>query len=544
MTIIRLKIETLQPVLATSFAGDPNSDVSYSYLPGSILRGALIGRYLRIKQQQELNLADPVVKNLFFDDRQSSYLNAYPVSQSGCRTLPIPRSWIKEKGQEPPLKAYDFSMGINEDLESPKPLDKKSFWSYAKGDDTKRINLYQPSKRINIHNARDRSKGRGTDGEGQIFRYEAIDTGETFEGIIICPANYVSEVEKLLKSQDFWLGGSQSAGYGHVHVTYEISNKPWQESLTQPDAKNNELHITLLSDMILRDEMGQVTASPDLLIKAISAKTGVELDFHRDRRSYLGQTTIGGFNRKWGLPLPQTSALAMGSVLVLTRKLTPEMIKQLESEGIGEFRMDELGKLAINSEIIRQIESEGIGERRIDGFGRLAINSWQQESFDIVKLDEPFPDLSKITLVGSELDIISTIAQRILHQRLEILLQKRASELSIRGNISNSQLSRLRFTARESISTDDSLALILLLGSLPKNALEQFNHAQVDGQSLMSWIKTNIEKELGQWIVNPDQLKVSINNQDYEINDSMKREYTLRLIMALAKKASKMEVSK
>jgi CRISPR-associated protein Csx10 len=517
MSIIRLKIETLQPVLATSFAGDPNSDVSYPYLPGSILRGALIGKYLRIKQQQELNLADPLVKNLFFDDRQSSYLNAYPVSQSGCRTLPIPRSWVKEKGQEPPLEAYDFSIEINEDLESPKPLGK-GFWSYAKGGGNKKINLYQPSKRINIHNARDRSKGRGTEGEGQVFRYEAIDAGEIFEGIIICPSNYISEVEKLLKNQDFWLGGSQSAGYGHVRIIYEILDKPWQESLTQPDVEDNELHITLLSDMILRDEMGQVTASPDLLVKAISAKVGVELDFHRNRRSYLGQSTIGGFNRKWGLPLPQTSALAMGSVLVLTGKLTLEMIQQLESEGIG--------------------------ERRIDGFGRLAINSWQQESFDIVKLDEASPDLSEITLVESELDIISTVAQRILHQRLEILLQKRASELSIRGNISNSQLSRLRFTARESISTGDSLVLISLLDSLPNNALEQFNHAQVDGQSLMSWIKTNLEKDPGRWIVNPDQLKVLINNQNYAIDESMKREYTLRLIMALAKKASKMEVLK
>ncbi|MEB3213727.1 MAG: RAMP superfamily CRISPR-associated protein [Leptolyngbyaceae bacterium] len=514
MSIIQLKIETIQPVLATSFEGDPNSDVSYPYLPGSMLRGAFIGRYLRQSHQQELDLTDALVQSLFFDDQQSVYLNAYPVSQSDKRTLPIPRSWVKEKGQDIPLTAYDFSIEVNEDVESPKPVGN-SFWGY---DSKNKINLYQPQKRINIHNARDRAQGRGTATEGEIFRYEAIDAGETFKSAIICPIHCVAAIEKLLKPQGFWLGGSQSAGYGHVRITYEVidTDTPWREAGHQPEAEHKGLQITLLSDMILQDDEGQITANPDLLRRAIAEKFGINLTFHPERRSYIGHTTIGGFNRKWGLPLPQMPALAMGSVLVLKGELTGEQIQQLEAEGIG--------------------------DRRIDGFGRVAVNFWQEETFNIVKPYAPDPNPPELTLTGADLDLTRTVAQRILYQRLELQLQKKASELSIRGKISNSQLSRLRLTAREAISTDNSTTLILMLCNLPKNARDQFDGARVDGKSLTVWITENVNSP-GQWILNEDDLTVTIANHSYPIDDAMKREYTLRLIMALAKKATKMEAS-
>lgn len=37
MQVIRFLLQTEQPVLATSLQGDPNSDVSYLYIPGSMI---------------------------------------------------------------------------------------------------------------------------------------------------------------------------------------------------------------------------------------------------------------------------------------------------------------------------------------------------------------------------------------------------------------------------------------------------------------------------------------------------------------------------
>ncbi|MEO0687161.1 MAG: hypothetical protein AAFY76_19465, partial [Cyanobacteria bacterium J06649_11] len=56
MKIITITLHTLQPLLATSFQGDPNSDVSYSYIPGSMIRGAIIGCYIKHNGLSELNL--------------------------------------------------------------------------------------------------------------------------------------------------------------------------------------------------------------------------------------------------------------------------------------------------------------------------------------------------------------------------------------------------------------------------------------------------------------------------------------------------------
>ena len=73
--IIAISLYTQQPLLATSFQGDPNSDVSYSYIPGSMIRGVIIGRYMKQNGLSELDLEDDEVRRLFFDANSTCYLN-------------------------------------------------------------------------------------------------------------------------------------------------------------------------------------------------------------------------------------------------------------------------------------------------------------------------------------------------------------------------------------------------------------------------------------------------------------------------------------
>ena len=100
MKAIILTLQAQQPILATSFEGDPNSDVSYSYIPGSMIRGAVIRRYMQQKKLCSLKLADEKVRRLFFDANSTRYLNAYLQSQEKKRTLPLPLSWFKDKNAE------------------------------------------------------------------------------------------------------------------------------------------------------------------------------------------------------------------------------------------------------------------------------------------------------------------------------------------------------------------------------------------------------------------------------------------------------------
>src|SRR4051812_43492319 len=81
-----------QPVLATTLLGDPNSSVSFPYLPGSLLRGLLIHRYLDQRSIADPT-GDPDCRRLFFGG-ETRYLHAYPIGSSGARSLPTPRSWL------------------------------------------------------------------------------------------------------------------------------------------------------------------------------------------------------------------------------------------------------------------------------------------------------------------------------------------------------------------------------------------------------------------------------------------------------------------
>ena len=192
MKAITFLLHTKQPILATSLQGDPNSDVSFSCIPGSMIRGVLISRYLQDRDRGLRSTDDildtskfPEVQRLFFDN-STRYLNAYLYSnEPKKRTLPVPRSWLKKKGDEvsdsTDLNIYDFSCGQPDPKISYKSL-KESFCTV----DDKDVVLYQEKRRINIHNMRDRKKGRGTDGSGAVFRYDALDAGQTFQGVILC----------------------------------------------------------------------------------------------------------------------------------------------------------------------------------------------------------------------------------------------------------------------------------------------------------------------------------------------------------------------
>jgi len=118
MNVLTFQIHLLEPVLVTQLGGgDPNSAVGFNFMPGSVIRGALIAKYLHGGKG---NATDDDFRRLFFDGGVR-FLNAYPRSQSGERTLPAPLSWNVEKDTEEPI--YDFAIiddNVIEDDESNK----------------------------------------------------------------------------------------------------------------------------------------------------------------------------------------------------------------------------------------------------------------------------------------------------------------------------------------------------------------------------------------------------------------------------------------
>lgn len=539
MKAIIFSLHTQQPLLATSFQGDPNSDVSYSFIPGSMIRGAIIGRYMKQRQISDLDLSNDEVKRLFFDSSKTQYLNAYLLSQEGKRTLPIPRSWFKDKyarinENSRQIKIYDLSIEQDKDqLEAPKFIGEQYF--IKKGES---IILFEEKRRINIHNKRDRQKGRSTqpkinrttqqrEGEGEIFRYEAIDAGQKFQAVILCSNDPDAQIINILlnSSLNIWLGGSQSAGYGHTKIEDVKLVNNWNE-IDIPASYRTEhdnFTVTLLSDLILRDEWGQYSVIPPSNTNKTPAPLTQELEKILKtklvpKHSYASSNIVGGFNRKWGLPLPQVPVLSAGSVFVFDNiDITPEQIQQLENQGIG--------------------------ERRNEGFGRIGINWLTEEYFDLRK---PQQKTSKQPALENEIsrNLAHKMADRLLEQRLEQVFLKEIGRLKIEGNISNSQLSRLQLVARQALSTGDCNMVLSLLDNLPTNASKQLNKASINNvtlrQQLEEWLKNP-----GVWIPNQHNLTFTVAGIERKVTDKIAREnkllekYTLQLIIAVAKKAIK-----
>lgn len=541
MKAITFLLHTKQPILATSLQGDPNSDVSFSYIPGSMIRGVLISRYL---QDRGLRSTDDIldtskfpevevqrVQRLFFDG-STRYLNAYLYSNDPKkRTLPVPRSWLKKKGDEvsdsKDLNIYDFSWEQQTD-DSYKSLNEGFCTVY--GDN---VVLYQEKRRINIHNMRDRKKGRGTDGNGAVFRYDALDAGQTFQGVILCDhPDDVAKIKPLLERKDIWLGGSQSAGYGHTTIEI-IPNEEeinWHEVATPlEDREDRELlRITLLSDLILRDCCGQYIAMPPMQLITDEGEREVDpltqlleqlLEIKLEPQSgFTSNIIVGGFNRKWGLPLPQVPALAAGSVFVFNYE--------------GELNIDR----------IRTLENQGIGERRVDGFGRLAVN-WLEEKPEFTAslpnsgIDWTQPRLEPNT---EDSNIAVKMAQRLLEQKLDSQLLDKVDRWKLEPNkLSNSQFSRLIIVTRQALTEERKNPVIDMLENLPKNANSQFEDTRINGKSF--------NKQIREWLNGQDSwldshhLEVNVAGELVPSNlvEKLKLEYTLRLIMAVAKKATK-----
>ncbi|MBD2629618.1 RAMP superfamily CRISPR-associated protein [Trichormus variabilis] len=527
MKAIIFSLHTQQPLLATSFQGDPNSDVSYSFIPGSMIRGAIIGRYMKQRQISDLDLSNDEVKRLFFDSNKTQYLNAYLLSHEEKRTLPIPYSWHKHKDNEfsevsDSILVYDRAQKyeIPEDVE-PKKLEKQ-FWCLEEQEYT----LYTISRRINIHNQRNRQKGRSTqpkinrttqqrEGEGTIFRYEAIDAGQKFQAVILCNNDNDTDAQiiniLLNSSLNIWLGGSQSAGYGHTKIEDVKLVNNWNEiDLTASDrTEHDNFTVTLLSDLILRDEWGQYSVIPTSNTNKTPVPLTQELEKALNTKlkpkcSYASSNIVGGFNRKWGLPLPQVPVLSAGSIFVFENiDITPEQIQQLENQGIG--------------------------ERRNEGFGRIAINWLTEEYFDLRKHQQKRSDQPALENEISR-NLAYKMAERLLEQKLEQVLLKEIGRLKIEGNISNSQLSRLQLVARQALSTGDCNIVLSLLDNLPTNASKQ----------LEEWLKNP-----GVWIPNQHNITVKMAGIERKVTDEIAREnkllekYTLQLIIAVAKKAIK-----
>ena len=512
MKALPFTITLHEPVLVARLGGDPNSAVSHPYIPGSTIRGAIAARYLKGSSIGDL-AADKVGRRLLLDGT-TRFLNGYPLDSAGERTLPVPLSLVKEKRSEPPTWAYDLSTDDGEaGLDEPKPLGA-SFCRLTGNC----IELYSPLFHFSVHTQRDRQMGRATEQSGAIFRYEALESAQQFGAIILLDVPEDLQLIGPLLSGDMLLGGSRSAGYGRVSVDVGEPSDTWLEAGGAPREipAQQSFRITLLSDAIVRDGHGQWTTA--LSEKDVGSWLGVERV--KVREVFTSSGVAGGFNRKWGMPLPQVPNVRAGSVFVL----------QCDEP----IRLDATGSLL----------TRGVGDRRTEGYGRVALD-WHTEKRLRVQKGKPFdsrqPNLAAVTSDDGAA-LAKRMAARLLERDIDAKLTKYVNDLRFEARgISSSQLARLRVLVRNAQRGSEVERVANWLKELRPVARRQFETARVRGVSLLVWLNEQLQQPAGAWTtirLSADALP-AFGSERIGLSDEWHAGLALRLVDAVLARAAK-----
>jgi CRISPR-associated protein Csx10 len=288
-----------------------------------------------------------------------------------------------------------------------------------------------------MHHQRDRTRGRAwTDrltGEthGTIFGYEAIDAGQDFAGVLVLDTDgdalELAERLQALMSGRLLLGRSRLAGYGGDAVVLSwqaLRRREFDHGVVVSDTlEPGTVFRALLTSPYLGRHATTGQSDPtyfgeDLIARL--ARAGAKVSVLYGRWAF---TTAGGYNRTWGLPLPQQAGLVAGSVVVLR------------------------AASAVSLSSLLEVEHRGLGERRLEGYGR------------VVFLPEPTPTV--VVAQGSPppvqvptaapTPLVARIDRAVAADRIRFLLEEeaaRVAQAALPPLPSPSLLARLRVPMR------------------------------------------------------------------------------------------------
>ena len=499
-----LRLES--PAIITALGGDPNSSLTLPFIPGAAIRGA-VARALgdpdaNDSGQEEFH--DLVLRG------KVHYLNAYPCVD-GRRALPVPVS-LRRKKDEPANKPSVAAIDLAAFDGHPVPATElNECWPEEQLTivgckfitiGAAQPKLFQPKMSARIHNQRDRIKGRAWkdshgNTHGAVFAFESLDAGQSFQGMIQVRAGTGEELEqithriKTVLADRIWVGRSRRAGYGGMTAIQWESDQNREiegrgrEGLRPVDgdiAKDETFRLLLTSACIVRNEhTGQI--DPMALLDLIERRFGNRATVARKRWNF---ETIGGFNRKWRLELPQVLAVAAGSVFVLK------------------------AEQCIPFDDLRRIEDEGLGERKEEGYGRLLFLDAPLPTLSLLKPEQAVPETVKD---GQPPQLVLDIEARIVWAHVLRRIEEAAAGFarSAKELPGNSLIGRLRTPLRgkpeEAILT---LKMWLRDGTdterLKRPAMEQLERCRMAGgrnmadwmleatepQNVLSWLNADV----------------------------------------------------
>ncbi len=445
------------PLIITELAGDPNSAATRQFIPGSAVRGVVARELAASSEFDEYILSGSV-----------RYLNAYPEIREQ-RSLPAPLSWVTPKYPQTRDQHYDLALWEEDWPDEQLERAALPFTNWSAPD---KLGA-RPRVELAMHHVRDRKAGGPGTGEvGTLFQYEAIEEDQAFRGIIAVDADSEDaakdKVTRLKALSLCSLGRSAETEYGgHPVVEWlpvEARELPVTSNLPETVAKGGRL-LCVLTSAYAGTHPGTGQSDPAAIVAELETALKVSVTGR-----FWGFCVEGGFNAKWGLPLPQERCLQAGSVLVLE------------------------AREALTGRELMAVEASGLGRRRAEGFGRVVfVNPAGLSSmFQFKEPDREDQGAGGAPGIAGN-PVLEDLQRRLLRSALEEQLRFRAAKhaAGVPRLPSSSLISGFRQALRD--ATLDEFA------SRVVHFRKKIQDYTVDGKSLEKWAVVP-QDELKEWV--------------------------------------------
>lgn len=356
---LNFSIKTLSPVVLTSTSNATVMTETHSEFGGSIIRGIFARRFVE-EQKLKDEAHDQTFRDIFFS--RLKFLPAMP-EILGKRSFVLPKSLQRGKaGTGDGDKLQDL-------LEDKAPkAGYKSFRGYGTLLDGK---FFTAQVKTNMFMHMSRSDKVKVDGKeiferlagrsvgGQIYNYEALDTGQNFRGEIIGDEKFLNQLRDGLNLDSgkmfAYVGRSKFTQYGKCLVTVGDVEEIHSETFPEKIFLRLETPLIPLEDSFIE--------AKKVLATEVIGKLGEKFSLGK---VFAAGVEIENFVVPWGLKRPRVSALAAGTVFELK---TAEPLTDDEKKFLGE-----------------KIYS-GFGIRKEEGFGQMRL--WEPSNkFTVGKLDD------------------------------------------------------------------------------------------------------------------------------------------------------------
>lgn len=379
-----IEIKNKEQLLLASQVG--NNQVTETCIPGNALLGTLANAYIK-EHNLEYPHTEPDFREIFLKGTVM-FSNGLPVVDKRTDIRPAPASIVKLKDKD---RYVDLAYKGDENEHKGGPGEFVRITNRV-------LNRFDVETEMEYHHSRpeDKAVAHPTENQGEFFQFSVLKAGQTFQAEITGPFQYLEKILQLLQKKTiFHIGKSRTAQYGRssIHLKEILTVEP------QPVTWENgeSIVVTLLSDMILRNESGFILPDPELLKDEIAGLLGRDIELKIDKeKTFLKFTRKAGFLGVWKMPKPQYNALKAGSVLV---------IKNHSGQSL------DTGK----------IDGRCFGENTVEGFGKVAVNwhGYNEISMETyMPRDRDFP--------STNLSQIRKFIERMVLKRLETELRTTA----------------------------------------------------------------------------------------------------------------------